>query len=89
MYRLIEGRYERQQGEPVWMPEIGLGIGREQGVFEGWEQEWLYWYSPEGSRFEPPERQLEQAAAQLVQERQLREELISRLGEKGINPDAL
>jgi hypothetical protein len=82
------------------MPEIRLGIGREQGSFEGWNREWLYWYDREGNRFEQAERQLEQerqraeqraeqAEQQLEQERRLREELIARLRERGIDPDAL
>jgi hypothetical protein len=29
VYKLVEGQYQRQRGEPVWLPEIGLGIGRE------------------------------------------------------------
>jgi hypothetical protein len=32
----------RQVGEPLWVPEIGLGIGRVQGTHEGWEHEWPY-----------------------------------------------
>jgi Uma2 family endonuclease len=35
VYRLVDGAYIRQPGEPVWMPEIGLGIGREQGTYWG------------------------------------------------------
>ncbi len=107
VYRLVGSEYVRQAGERVWMPEIRLGIGREQGSFEGWNREWLYWYDREGNRFEQAERQLEQerqraeqraeqerqraeqAEQQLEQERRLREELIARLRERGIDPDAL
>ncbi len=28
VYKLIDGEYQLQIGEPFWMPEIGLGIGR-------------------------------------------------------------
>ncbi|MEH2211736.1 MAG: hypothetical protein V7K84_14090 [Nostoc sp.] len=30
VYRLVDGSYQLQIGEPFWMPEIGLGIGRGQ-----------------------------------------------------------
>lgn len=32
LYKLIDGQYELQLGEPYWMPEIGLAIGRSQGL---------------------------------------------------------
>ncbi len=60
VYRLVNGGYVRQPGEPVWLPEIRLGIGRFRGTYEGWTREWLYWYDQEGNRFESAERQLEQ-----------------------------
>ena len=50
MYRLVEGNYVRQLGEPVWMPEVGLGIGRAHGTYGGWEREWLYWYDESGRK---------------------------------------
>lgn len=28
VYRLVDGEYQLQIGEPLWMPEINLGIGR-------------------------------------------------------------
>ena len=34
VYRLINGRYVRQLGNPVWMPELEIGIGVEPGTFE-------------------------------------------------------
>ncbi|MEL7225870.1 MAG: Uma2 family endonuclease, partial [Cyanobacteria bacterium J06576_12] len=30
VYKLIEGSYQLQIGEPYWMPEVGLAIGRHQ-----------------------------------------------------------
>lgn len=29
VYRLVDGQYVHQIGEPVWMPKIGLGLGQE------------------------------------------------------------
>ncbi len=103
VYRLTNSEYVLQQGEPVWMPEIGLGIGRGQGIYAGWQREWLYWFDQQGNRFPTPDeqaqqaqqqaqqaqQQLEQAQQQLEQARQLREDLFTRLREKGIDPDTL
>jgi Uma2 family endonuclease len=96
VYRLINGTYVRQLGDPVWMPELELGIGTGQGTFEGWTDEWLYWYDRQGNRFPTPdtiieqERQrTEQERQRAEQERQLREDLLRRLRDRGINPDDL
>ena len=55
-YRLNrEGKYELQEENPMWMPEIGLGIGTEVGTFQGVTREWLYWYDEQGNRYSSPE----------------------------------
>ncbi|AFY71879.1 protein of unknown function DUF820 [Thalassoporum mexicanum PCC 7367] len=56
VYKLQNSGYELHQAgqEPIWMPEVGLGIGREIGVFNGWEREWLYWYDQTGNRYPDP-----------------------------------
>jgi len=72
VYRLIDGTYVRQVGNPVWMPELGLGIGTGQGTHEGCTREWLYWYDQQGNRYP--------AAADVIQqERQLRAKLEEQL----------
>jgi hypothetical protein len=40
----MEGDYQLQRGEPFWIPEIELGIGRVQGELGGILQEWLAWH---------------------------------------------
>lgn len=82
MYRLVEGEYVRQPGEPIWMPEIGLGIGREIGIYENWQREWLYWYDQQGTRFPSPDEVTQQ-------ERQRAERLAERLRAMGIDPEQL
>ena len=80
VYRLVEGVYQHQLGEPVWMPEIGLGIGREIGTYDRCQREWLYWYDSEGTRFLTPDEAAEQ-------ERQRTQRLAERLREMGIDPE--
>jgi len=68
VYRLVDGKYERQLGEPFFMGEIGLGIGRGMGFHKGYQQEWLYWYDRQGTRYDSPEEiaiLAEQEAAKL------------------------
>ncbi|NEQ37932.1 MAG: Uma2 family endonuclease [Okeania sp. SIO3I5] len=61
LYRLNrEGKYELQEENPMWMPEIGLGIGTEVGTFQGVTREWLYWYDQLGNRYSSPEETLQQ-----------------------------
>jgi hypothetical protein len=56
----VNGSYERQTGNPVWMPEIGLGIGCEVGTHEGCTREWLYWYDQLSRRLLAPANVIEQ-----------------------------
>lgn len=88
VYRLVNGNYIRQPGEPLWMPEIGLGIGRGEGSYKGWTREWLYWYDQEGNRFpgldevaEQERQQKEQAQQQLTEMELLLARYRERFGE--------
>lgn len=65
VYRLVDGSYKLQIGEPFWMPEIGLGIGRSQYVSGNIQRQVLYWYDQQGKRYQTPEEQLELAQKQL------------------------
>ncbi|MBD2513543.1 Uma2 family endonuclease [Nostoc sp. FACHB-973] len=68
VYRLENGEYVRQLGEPVWIPEIALGIGTGEGIHEGWQRHWLYWFDEQGNRFPTPEELAEQASIRAQQE---------------------
>jgi Uma2 family endonuclease len=89
VYRLERGAYVRQGGNPVWMPEVGLGIGYEQGTHEGWSREWLYWYDQQGNRFPAPENVIQQERLRAERAEQQLADLIAKLQERGIDPDAL
>lgn len=74
VYKLTDRTYERQPGEPVWMPEIGLGIGRAEGSFQGWSREWLYWFNQSTERYPTSEEQAEQEHQRAEQEHQRAEQ---------------
>jgi Uma2 family endonuclease len=100
LYKLIDDTYVLQPGlqagKPYWMPEVGLGIGRERGVHMGIEREWLYWYDAENNRCRSPEElvvqaeaRADQAEAQANQAQQSLDALLEKLRSQGINPDNL
>ncbi|MBH8552412.1 Uma2 family endonuclease [Nostocaceae cyanobacterium CENA357] len=59
VYRLVDGKYQIQIGEPFWMPEVGLGVGRYLTQTGGLQREVLYWYNQAGVRYQTPEELLE------------------------------
>jgi len=101
VYQLEAGEYQLLEGEPVWLAKINLGIGREEGTYQGVTREWLYWYDKQGERYLTPEetisdtqRQLQSAEnraiaaeEQLEQESQRAKRLAQLLREAGIDPD--
>jgi Uma2 family endonuclease len=58
VYKLIGGRYVLQVGLGdewrVWLPEVGLAIGRERRNYDQTNREWLYWYDQTGVRYPTP-----------------------------------
>jgi Uma2 family endonuclease len=89
VYKFVDGNYQLQIGEPYWMAEIGLGIGRYRRSFGEIEREVLYWYDEQGDRYLTSEELLERAEQQVKQERQAREQLLERLRAMGIHPEDL
>jgi Uma2 family endonuclease len=70
VYQLIQGQYELLKGEPVWLSELGLGIGKETGIYLGIEREWLYWYDQFGKRHLSPEERALKSQQQLLEAQQ-------------------
>ncbi|WP_366510787.1 Uma2 family endonuclease [Moorena sp. SIO3F7] len=96
VHRLVDGVYVRQPGNPVWMPEIGLGIGTAEGTYLDWTREWLYWYDQNARRYPSENERTQQAEQRATQAQQAAnqaqqelEALKSRLKQMGINPDQL
>lgn len=86
VYKLDAGTYRLQIGEPYWMPEVGLGIGRYQAEVGGLPQEILTWYDAQGNRHLSAEEQERQRAEQ---ERQARQRLEAYLRSQGIDPNQI
>jgi len=70
IYRLDNGEYILQPGDKCWMPEIGLGIGRENANYKRITREWLFWYDENGNRYLTPDEVKEQQIAQIAQQKQ-------------------
>jgi Uma2 family endonuclease len=94
VYRLVNGAYELQIGEPLWMPELGLGIGRCPLPDDPCGREVLSWYNANGDRClseaeverqrADAERQRADAERQRADaERQRAEQLAERLRQLG------
>ena len=96
MYKLINDQYQLQIGEPYWMPEVGLGIGRYQRPFGPVTQEMLYWYNAQGVRYlatdekvEAAEREVIAAEKRAIEAEKRSQRLEAKLKELGIDPSEL
>ncbi len=80
VYKLVNGVYRLQIGEPFWMPEIGLGIGRCPMPNDRLGREILSWYDRKGQRH----RNAAEVERSRADEAQLRaDRLAQRLRELG------
>jgi hypothetical protein len=89
VYRLENGEYILQPGNPVWLSEIGLGIGRERGTDQGITREWLYWYNKQGQRLLTPEERIQEAEQRRMEAEQRAQMLAELLKALGIDPENL
>ena len=89
VYKLVDAEYQLQIGEPYWMPEVGLGIGRHRGIVAGIPQELLSWYDSNCNRYLTAEEIAQLQLARAEQERTRAEQLAQYLRSHGIDPDNL
>lgn len=87
VYKLVDGNYDLQLGEPFWMPEIGLGIGRCRLPEDPLGREILSWYDRGGDRH-LAEAEVERQRAEVERQRaevesQRAQKLAERLRELG------
>ncbi len=89
IYRLVEGEYQLLPGDRVWMPEIGLALGKERGIYQNRVRNWLYWYDESGQRLLTLEEEVTQEKQRAEQEKQRADRLTQKLRELGLNPEEL
>jgi Uma2 family endonuclease len=94
IHKLVNSNYELQTANPLWMPEIGLGIGSERASYDDLTREWLYWYDENDKRYPTPyerielaDRLIEQERQQTELERQRADRFAAKLRALGIEPD--
>ena len=73
VYRLEEDGYRLLSGEPVWLAQLGIGIGRAEGTYQGITREWLYWYDENQVRYLTPEERANSAELECDRQRQEKE----------------
>ncbi len=86
VYKLVEADYQLQFREPLWMPEIGLGIGRCVLPSDRLRREVLSWFDERGDRFLGAEEQERLAKDQA---RHRVEQLEALLRSHGLDPNQL
>ncbi|MEO1133464.1 MAG: Uma2 family endonuclease [Cyanobacteria bacterium J06639_1] len=103
IYKLDSDRYQLQPGEPCWIPEIGLGLGRCTQTSDLYGREVLCWYDETGDRYltqdergeaersraDIAQKRAELAESQLEAERRQNAQLRDYLRSRGIDPDSL
>ena len=88
-YRLVNGEYILQTGDKFWMPEIGLGISRERGTYQGMTREWLFCYDEDGNRYPTPEEVKLEQQKQIAESQKQLQEILTKLQQRGIDPNTL
>ena len=87
VYKLVNGEYQLQIGEPFWMPEVGLGIGRCLLPDDPLGREVLSWFDASGQRYlseaEVAQQRAEAERQRAEAERQRAEQLAERLRQLG------
>jgi Uma2 family endonuclease len=87
IYKLIQGKYELATTNPLWMPEIGLGIGAECAEYDDLTREWLYWYDENDRRYPTPYERIDDADRRAEAADLRAEKLAAKLRALGIDPD--
>jgi Uma2 family endonuclease len=66
-YKLIQGKYVQMVGNPIWLPELAIGIGKERFDYQGYDREWMFWYNETNQRYPTAQEQVAQAQTQAQQ----------------------
>ncbi|MEB3311660.1 MAG: Uma2 family endonuclease [Snowella sp.] len=87
VYKLIDGEYQLQLGEPFWMPEVGLGIGRCALPLDPLKREVLSWFKENGDRYLTLEEQLNLEKQRADEAQQELAKLRAQIEALGIQPN--
>jgi Uma2 family endonuclease len=85
--QLVNGQYIQMVGNRVWIPEIGLAIGKETLTYQDHHREWLFWYNEAGDRYPTPQERADQERQRADRAEQQLQRLADRLRAMGIDPD--
>jgi Uma2 family endonuclease len=69
VYKLVDGEFQLQLGEPFWLPEIGLGIGRCLLPTDRLRREVLSWFDAQGDRYLTTDEQVDVERRKVDEER--------------------
>jgi hypothetical protein len=78
IYKLIQGKYVQMVGNPVWMPELGIGIGKARLDHQGYDREWVFWFDENNQRYPTPQERTQQSAEQARQSAEQARESVKR-----------
>lgn len=91
----LEGLSYRELDEPLWLPELALGLRVWQGSYEGHDNTWLRWSDESGDpiptgaeRITQEHQRAEQEQQRAEQEHQRAEKLAEQLRRLGADPEA-
>jgi Uma2 family endonuclease len=88
VYKLVGDGYQLQIGEPYWMLEVGLGIGRTPEIFPNSQEEVLSWFDENGKRYLRSEEEAIQAKEAALRAEKLAETEFQRANIKAAALDA-
>jgi Uma2 family endonuclease len=79
-FKLTRGRYLEMPPftKVFWVPELQLGLGLWQGVYDGLERQWLRWYDATGQWIPTPAERATHAEQQTLLERELAKEAVQQ-----------
>lgn len=85
-YRLQGTSYVRMN-EPIWFPEVGLGLGLWEGQIEDMPSVWLRWVDAQGVPIPTAEERVDAEAARAEAAVERARKLAEKLRQLGIEPN--
>jgi Uma2 family endonuclease len=67
IYKLQDNQYILEPGNPVWLPELGLGLGRVQGQISNIPMQWLAWFDAQNNPYPLPDQVIQNLQQSMAQ----------------------